>query len=208
MVNKNPAGSFLWVWRKSSSNINHSSYIPEEYLCVFVRLEIHVCKPIYILFRQIKFKFIEIFSMTPESIFRLCSTIAMIGWLVLIIASPFIAAVDKFLIGVIITLLAIVYAWLILLSFNFGDMKSFSTLDGVMKLFQNKTLVTAGWVYYLAFDLMVGIWIKRNSMKHGISHWLIIPCLLLNFMLGPVGLLLYLILRFLKTKKYFSTNYN
>lgn len=146
--------------------------------------------------------------MTPDSIFKICSTIAMISWLVLIIASPFILKIDKFLIGVIITLLSLVYAWLIASSFSPGDIKNFGSLDGVMKLFQNKTMLTAGWVHYLAFDLMVGTWIKRNSMIYGISHWLIIPCLFFTFMLGPVGLLLYLILRFLKTKKYFSTNYN
>jgi heme A synthase len=132
----------------------------------------------------------------------------MIGWLVLIVASPFFQEVDKLLIGIFITLLAIVYTWLILTSFNSDDMKNFGSLDGVMNLFQNKTLVTAGWVHYLAFDLMVGIWIKRNSMKYGISHWLIIPCLLFTFMLGPVGLLLYLLIRFIKTRRYFSSNYN
>ena len=146
--------------------------------------------------------------MTPDAIFQICSTIAMIGWLVLAVASPFILEVDKFLIGIIITLLAIVYAWLIISSFDPSDMKSFGSLDGVMKLFQNKTMVTAGWVHYLAFDLMMGIWIKRNSVQYGLNHWLIIPCLLFTFMLGPVGLLLYLLIRVIKTRNYFSTNYN
>lgn len=146
--------------------------------------------------------------MSPDTIFQLCSAIAMIGWLTLFIASPFILEVDKFLTGIIITLLALVYAWLIASSFNPGDMKSFGSLEGVMKLFQNKTLVTAGWVHYFAFDLMVGIWIKRNSLKYGMPHWLIIPCLLFTFMLGPVGLLLYLLLRFIKTWNHFSANYN
>ncbi len=146
--------------------------------------------------------------MTPDSIFQICSTIAMIGWLVLIVVSPFILEIDKFLTGTIITLLSLVYAWLIASSFNPGDMKSFGSLDGVMTLFQNKTLLTAGWVHYLAFDLMVGTWIKRNSVKYGISHWLIIPCLLFTFMLGPVGLLVYLLIRFIKTRNYFSANYN
>ncbi len=145
--------------------------------------------------------------MTPALIFQLSSSIALIGWLVLIIASPFIQEVDKFLMGIIITLLAMVYAWLIISSFNPGDLKKFGTLDGVMSLFQDKTLVTAGWVHYLAFDLMVGIWIKRNSLKYGINHWFIIPCLLLTFMLGPVGLLIYLLIRFIKTNNYFATNY-
>lgn len=145
--------------------------------------------------------------MTPDSIFQLCSTIAMVSWLVLIVISPFWFDTDKLLIGVVITLFAIVYAWLISQSFAADDFEKFSTLDGVMQLFTNKTAVAAGWVHYLAFDLMVGIWIKKNSMKYGISHWLIIPCLLFTFMLGPVGLLLYLIIRFIRTKQYFADNY-
>lgn len=145
--------------------------------------------------------------MTPDTIFQLCSAIAMTGWLALIIVSPFFPDVDKFLTGIIVTLLGIVYAWLILSSFHPGDMKSFGSLDGVMSLFQNKTVVTAGWVHYLAFDLMVGIWIKRNSINYGISRWLIIPCLFFTFMLGPVGLLLYLLIRIIKTRNYFSSSF-
>jgi heme A synthase len=145
--------------------------------------------------------------MTPDLIFSICSSIAMIGWLILIIISPFWFDTDKLLIGVVITLFAIVYTWLITQSLRPGDFEKFGTLDGVMSLFTNKTAVTAGWVHYLAFDLMTGIWIKKNSVKYGISHWLIIPCLLFTFMLGPAGLLLYLIIRLIKTKQYFADNY-
>jgi heme A synthase len=145
--------------------------------------------------------------MTPDSIFSICNTIALVGWLILIIVSPFWVETDKLLIGIIITLFAIVYAWCISQSFNAGDIEKFSTLDGVMSLFTNKMAVTAGWVHYLAFDLMTGIWIKKNSLKYGIKHWLIIPCLLFTFMLGPVGLLLYFIIRTIITKQYFAANY-
>mgnify|MGYP003449398354 FL=1 len=81
----------------------------------------------------------------------------MIGWLVLIIVSPFWFDSDKLLIGAVITLFAIVYTWLIAQSLQPGDFEKFGTLDGVMSLFTNKTAVTAGWVHYLAFDLMTGI---------------------------------------------------
>jgi len=145
--------------------------------------------------------------MSTDIIFQLCSTIAMLGWLMLIIASPFLQTIDKFLIGVIIALFCIVYTWLIVQSFAPADIKKFGSLDGVMALFQNKTLVTAGWLHYLAFDLMTGIWIKRNSLKHGISHWIVIPCLFLTFMLGPIGLLLYLLIRTIKARQYFAENY-
>jgi len=85
--------------------------------------------------------------------------------------------------------------------------EKFGSLNGVMELFTNKTAVTAGWVHYLVFDLMVGIWEKKNGMKYNIHHLLLVPCFLLTFMLGPLGLLLYLLIRFIKTKQYFIANY-
>ena len=145
--------------------------------------------------------------MSPDSIFQTCSTIVMAGWLVLLIISPFWSSFDKFLIGIIITLLAIVYAWLIFQVFTPGDFEKFGSLNGVMELFTDKTAVTAGWVHYLVFDLLTGIWIKKNAQKYNIHHLILIPCLLLTFMLGPIGLLLYLLIRFIKTKQYFIANY-
>ncbi len=145
--------------------------------------------------------------MQPESVFQICSTIAMVGWLVLLIISPFWWAADKFTIGVIAGLLAIVYAWLICTEFNPADVRSFGNLEGVMALFGNKIMVTAGWVHYLAFDLFVGTWIKKNSVRHNISHLLVLPVLLLTFMFGPIGLLTYLVLRWIKTRNYFAESF-
>ena len=146
--------------------------------------------------------------MSVDEIFKLCNTIALVSWLILIIATPFWKHTDKFLIGMVTTLFCIIYAWLIFSNFNMGDFEKFSTLDGVVSLFSNKTVVTGGWVHYLAFDLMTGIWITNNAKQHRINHWIIVPSLVFTFMLGPVGLLIYLLIRFAKTKKYFAANYN
>ena len=145
--------------------------------------------------------------MSPDFVFQTCSTIAMVGWIVLLVISPFWSSFDKFLIGIIITLFAIVYIWLIFQVFTPGDFQKFGSLNGVMELFTDKTAVTAGWVHYLAFDLLTGIWIKKNALKYNIHHLILIPCLLLTFMLGPIGLLLYLLVRSIKTKQYFAANY-
>ena len=145
--------------------------------------------------------------MSQDSVFQTCSTIAIVGWLVLILISPFWSSFDKFLIGIVITLFALVYAWLIFQVFRAEDFEKFGSLTGVMELFTDKTAVTAGWVHYLAFDLLTGIWIKKNAQKYGIHHLILIPCLLLTFMLGPIGLLSYLLIRALKTKQYFASNY-
>jgi hypothetical protein len=145
--------------------------------------------------------------MTPDKVFLLCNAIAMIGWVILIVL-PMWYSSDKFIIGIIVALFAIIYTYYIAANLSAIDMKSFGSLKGVTALFTNPLAVLLGWVHYLAFDLMVGIWIKRNSLKHGISHWLIIPCLLLTFMFGPIGLLVYLLVRLVKTRNYFSANYN
>ncbi|HEX3168069.1 MAG TPA: ABA4-like family protein [Chitinophagaceae bacterium] len=145
--------------------------------------------------------------MSPDSVFQTCSTIAMAGWLVLLIISPFWSSFDKFLIGFVITLFAVIYTWLVFQVSGPGDFEKFGSLNGVMELFTNKAAVTAGWVHYLAFDLLTGIWIKKNAQKYNIQHLILIPCLLLTFMLGPAGLLLYLLVRSIKTKTYFAANY-
>ena len=61
-------------------------------------------------------------------------------------------------------------------------------------------LLLAGWIHYLCFDLFIGSWEVRDAKAQGISHWLVIPCLFLTFMFGPVGLLLYFALRAVRTR--------
>lgn len=76
----------------------------------------------------------------------------------------------------------------------------FTTIEGVRALFSTDIGILVGWVHYLVFDLFVGAWIARDAQRRGFSHWLLVPCLLLTFMAGPFGLLLYVILR-VATKK-------
>jgi Domain of unknown function (DUF4281) len=137
--------------------------------------------------------------MTADQIFQYSNTFALLGWIILIFF-PFWKQSDK-------VIIAIVYAWLVLSTFKPADIESFSTLDGVMKLFDDRTMVVGGWVHYLAFDLMTGLFIRKNAALHGINHWLTVPCLFFTFMLGPVGLLLYFLLRWIITRQYFADNY-
>ncbi|MFC4291352.1 ABA4-like family protein [Sphingorhabdus arenilitoris] len=76
-----------------------------------------------------------------------------------------------------------------------GGNADLTTLAGAMALFDSPGGATIGWIHYLAFDLFVGIWIARNADRHAIARLWQIPCLFLTLMFGPIGLLLYLILR-------------
>jgi hypothetical protein len=71
----------------------------------------------------------------------------------------------------------------------------FGSLAQVTRLFTSQDLLLAGWVHYLAFDLFTGAWQTRDSLRLGLSRWIVAPCLVLTFLFGPVGLALYLLLR-------------
>ena len=62
-------------------------------------------------------------------------------------------------------------------------------------MFQDPWALLAGWVHYLCFDLAVGAWALRDAQRRGLPHLLLVPALVLTFLLGPVGLLLYAGLR-------------
>ncbi|HEY4289614.1 MAG TPA: ABA4-like family protein [Puia sp.] len=145
--------------------------------------------------------------MTPDTLFLLSSGIASIGWITLLFISPFWPGFDKFLIGIIITLLALVYTGLNFANFHVGDAAKFGSLDGVATLFQNKALLTAGWVHFLAFDLLTAVWIKKNAVKLGVPHAWIIPAVIFSCLLGPLGFLLYLLTRWIRTKTWSAENF-
>lgn len=141
--------------------------------------------------------------MTAERIFSLCNNAALAGWLILVFAGRARWAagwVARLVTGVLIpALLAVIYTALIV--GHWGETGGgFGSLAAVATLFSNHWLLLAGWVHYLAFDLFIGSWEVRDSERNGISHFLVIPCLVLTFLFGPIGLLCYLILRTAKTR--------
>lgn len=145
--------------------------------------------------------------MNADFIFDLSNAVALIGWLILLIAPQHWIWKDKIIIGILVTGLTILYVFGLSKGFQLEDFEQFSTLDGLMGMFDNKLAVATGWVHYLAFDLMTGVWIKNNGQLHQINKWLLIPCLLFTFFSGPFGLLLYLILRAIHTKNLLPKNY-
>lgn len=140
--------------------------------------------------------------MTPDYIFQIANQIALPAWLLLMFASNW-KWTSRIVVGFVVVALAATYAFFVFQTITPDMFSSFGSLKGVMNLFTDPTAVLVGWIHYLAFDLMVGWFIVFDAQRQGINRWLLIPCLLFTFMLGPVGLLLYLLLRLVIRKKYF-----
>lgn len=134
--------------------------------------------------------------MNADSLFRLCNSVALAGWLVLIVTgwSPRASRLTSSLItGLLVPgLLCGLYLALIVTHWG-GHKGGFNTLSDVMLLFTDRWSVLTGWVHYLAFDLFIGSWEVRDARRNGVPFLIVLPCLVLTFLFGPIGLLLYLV---------------
>jgi Kef-type K+ transport system membrane component KefB len=137
--------------------------------------------------------------MKAEVIFSAANVIAIVGWLLLAIGPGWGITRRIVLSGILPLFLSIAYLVLILLFFGRAE-GGFGSLPDVMKLFTNEWAMLAGWIHYLAFDMFIGAWEVRDAQERGVSHILVIPCLVLTFLLGPIGLLLYHIIRYFAAK--------
>ncbi|MGH1341508.1 MAG: ABA4-like family protein [Nannocystales bacterium] len=134
--------------------------------------------------------------MDNEQIFSVCGVVAMIGWGLLILAPRWQLGTRWVAPVVLPLLIAVVYTVLVLTSTGTApEGAGFGTLHAVGLLFSDERALLAGWIHYLAFDLVVGAWQLRDAQRLKIHHLLVIPCLVTTFMLGPAGLLMYWTLR-------------
>ena len=131
--------------------------------------------------------------MTQEGVFSVCNMLALVGWLLLLAVPRHRLATT--IAGTVIPLtLAAIYMALFVMHAR-GSSGGFSSLAAVAQLFENRWLLLAGWVHYLAFDLLIGAWETRDAMTRRVPRLLLAPCLVMTFMLGPIGLLGYHLVR-------------
>lgn len=135
-----------------------------------------------------------------QAVFSLANLLAMAAWVILILLprKPFLLSLVLYA-GV--GLLSMVYAVSVvgtmtgLIDGGGGDPVDFTTMEGVAAIFSSPGGIVVGWVHYLAFDLFVGLWIARDADAKDFSRIVQAPILLATFMLGPLGLFLWLVIR-------------
>lgn len=139
--------------------------------------------------------------MTTATVFSYANMLVMPMWLLLMILPKW--KVTRFLVDykVIPILLSIVYVIYISLTFQAEGGLDFGSLQSVMTLFTKENAVLAGWVHYLAFDLLIGMWMVQRNRDLGIHQLLMVPCLFFTFMAGPLGFLLFTLIASIKDKR-------
>ena len=145
------------------------------------------------------------------SLFSLTNAIAMIGW-VLLAALPRKPLVTTSVLYLGAGLLCLIYAVIFALLFSgsvdsglvagakAADIGDYS-IPGIRALFQSDGGIVLGWTHYLAFDLFTGLWIAKDADAKGFSRIVQLPILFATLMAGPIGLLLWLVIREARARK-------
>jgi len=132
--------------------------------------------------------------MSHETVFSIINFVSIAGWILLLVAPGRRIVTDVVASVLIPAAMAVFYIGVLAAVWGRSE-GSFSTLAGVSTLFKEPWLLLAGWAHYLAFDLFVGSWEVRDARKRQIPHLLVIPCLISTLMFGPLGWLLYMVIR-------------
>ena len=122
-----------------------------------------------------------------EAVFRIANFGAVVAWIVLVLAAAFgwRRALQRFCGSLVPLLLASAYAVVVLT--HWGGAGDFSSLAGVGLLFRQPAALLAGWLHYLAFDLLVGVMIAERFLDDRLPRILLLPVLPLTFFFGPAG---------------------
>ena len=137
---------------------------------------------------------------TQKLIFSISSKVILLGWIVLF-AFPNWAIGDKVILYGVFVVIAIAYIYYLTIGIKTPvrsehGKPGFFAMRNVLALFDNSNLSLASWMHIIAFDLIVGLFIRTQGALLDIEHWKLIPCYFMTLMFGPIGLLLFIGLTF------------
>ena len=144
--------------------------------------------------------------LTFENIYIWSNFVLLPFWLMLIIIPN--ARITRILINSIILPLFLATAYIYVVYQNFlldepifNIFKIYFSLDNLYTLFATESFLLVFWLHFLAINLFLGSWVSRDAIKYNISRGLTSIPLILIYFTGPVGLVLYWLIRIFFSKK-------
>ena len=102
--------------------------------------------------------------------------------------------------------LSLFYTYLIYIAYLDGydflqNFKLYLGLSEISNLFENKSFLILFWVHFLAMNLFCGSWIVKDSQLFRMNKFIVSLPLIVTYLIGPIGVLLYWIIRIFYAKK-------
>ena len=86
-------------------------------------------------------------------------------------------------------------------SFDFvGNFNLYIGIDEISDLFTDKNFLIMFWIHFISINLFVGGWIVKDSQKFMINKFLLSVPLIITYLIGPLGLFVYWLIRIFYAK--------
>lgn len=136
--------------------------------------------------------------MNYDQLFQMASLPMALGWALLTVGllGPTRWQSMALLLGGRVAPFVLCVGYVVVLASSRGEAGGFGSLSEVSVLFSSKGPLLAGWIHFLAFDLLVGRWQVDRVLAAGrplLLRLLTVFCLFATLMFGPMGLLLFLV---------------
>jgi len=144
--------------------------------------------------------------LTFETIY-LWATFGVLPFWFMLILVPNSKFTQIFVNSVILPLiLATAYSYIIYQTFLLDEpvfeiFKLYLSLDNLYTVFAIESFLLVFWLHFLALNLFLGSWVARDGIKYNMPRKLVFIPLILIFFTGPVGLVLYWLIRIFYSKK-------
>ena len=89
-----------------------------------------------------------------------------------------------------------------LIGYDFdGNFSLYLGLNELSRLFEDHLYIMIFWTHFIAINLFIGGWIVKDSQKFAINKVLMAVPLIVTYLIGPLGLILYWIIRIFYAKR-------
>ena len=86
-------------------------------------------------------------------------------------------------------------------SYNFvNNFSLYMSIDNLSDLFSDKSYLMIFWIHFISINLFTGGWIVRDSQKLSINKILVAAPLIITYLIGPIGLFFYWLVRIFYAK--------
>ena len=100
-----------------------------------------------------------------------------------------------------LTYIYVVYQGILLDESFIGIFKLYISLDNLYTVFAIENFLLVFWLHFIALNLFLGSWVSRDSFKYNIPKKLSFMPLILIYFTGPLGLVVYWMIRIFYSKK-------
>ena len=100
-----------------------------------------------------------------------------------------------------LTYVYVIYQAILLDEPLFDIFKLYLSLDNLYTVFATESFLLVFWLHFLTLNLFLGSWVSRDGVKHNMSRGLVSFPLILIYFTGPLGLVLYWVIRIFYAKK-------